>query len=362
MGVSGLGITLLPACWVLLAPALCRPQTGEQGVSSIVLCGESVAIRSRPARTRPEGIASISLPSNRTLWRAMTNEIADVGPVAAGDAVAVIADSFNTIYAFSRKTGRQLWRREKWTSNLGSDGKYFYTLRDAYWDMQALDPDSGRVVWSLKLPGNWLGHYPNLLGIHHGLLFTAQGAVDLEKRKVIHAWARWPRVSSAWVSKTGEIVIGDSEGEIAIYDKAFRRLRKVYVDGGEVVEAVTTRGGILAMAYGQSGGSNRGVLTFLGRQGPRSWRVEWSSGALYPPLPPQPFAIAGENVLVLESEPGTKNLRLTSRKLLNGQVNWTSNEGFLSGPPVVCSNTVYVEDIDVIRGCNVQRGVERTAK
>jgi outer membrane protein assembly factor BamB len=226
----------------LLVPGVCVSQTGQPRDGFVVSCVDGVATIT-PRDTEPNGLASVSLASNRVLWKAMADRTAYVGPVVARGAVAVITNNRDTVEAFSKKTGKRLWARETWSNNLGSDGAYFYILRTAFWDLQTFDPDTGKVLWSLKLPGRWLGHYPALLGITQGLLFTEQSVVDLASRRVVHTWPREPTVISAWATKNGEIVLGDSEGGITIYDIAFKRLRKVHLEGGGwVKEAVAIDG------------------------------------------------------------------------------------------------------------------------
>lgn len=248
---------ILLAAWSLLYSGTAESQTGERGVGFVVSCSEASA-----TSVLSSGIVSRSLASGKVTWKAIPNKIVDVGPVTAGHAVAIITDIFDVVYAFSTKTGKPLWRRQVWSSNLGTDGNYFYVLRNAYDDLQALDPGTGKIAWSLKLVRPSPG-FPGLLGIHHGLLFTTQAVVDLSRRKVIHVWTKEPFPDSAWVSESGEIVIGDSAGGITVYNSAFQQIKKAQVSGGEVVQAVTTENGVLAAAYQYYAASKRGRLTSL---------------------------------------------------------------------------------------------------
>lgn len=222
--------------------------------------------------------------------------------------------------------------------------------------MQAFEPQSGKVVWSRKLPGQWLGHYQHLLGIDHGLLFTQQAVVDLSRKKVIHKWPREPYIETASVNAAGEIVIGDSGGGITIYDRSFKPLRKLHVEGGEVTEVVTTKEGILAAAYQHHPHGNQGLVTFLSPAGKQVWQFVWSSYVL---LPHPVFTLADDAALTIEPDASGHQLKLTSRMLSTGQVNWATEEGFFLGPPVVCGNTVYADGSDGVRGYDLQTGIEK---
>lgn len=341
----------------LFAPALCRSQTGERGVDFVVLCREGETLRAHVTLADATGVASRTLDSGLTNWAAMPDKIVDVGPVVAGNAVAVITDSFHAVYGFSKATGKQLWQRERWSSNLGSDGRYFYILRNEYWDLQAFEPETGHVAWTLKLPGRSYGGYPRLLGVHGGLLVTTQVAVDLARRKIAHTWLRGPWASSLSVNATGEIVIGDSSGGVTIYDQSFKPLRKLHLQGGAVTEAITTGKSILAVTYQDHQHGKRGLITFLTPDGKQAWQFAWSSKD--PPLPPPVFALADDAAVMREPGASGPKSRLTSRNLSNGQLNWSTEEGFFFGPPVVCGNTVYARQGDLVRGYDLRTGVEK---
>lgn len=342
------------AFWIAAISATCAAQTGERGVSFVVLCTDGVAIRAEST-----GIASISLRSHRKLWRAATQKSVYVGPVVAGDAVAFITDSHHVIYAFSKDTGRRLWRKEVWSSNIGTDGNRFYMIRTAYWDLQALEPATGRVEWSLKLPGWTPGHYPRMLGVHGGLLFTTQSAVDLSKKAVVHTWLGEREASSASVNEEGEIVIGDTFGGVTIYDRDFKTLKSAKVGGIWVAEAFTTSRGVFAATFHGYGLNSRSTVILQTDNEKMAWRRRWTweDGA-----PVQTLAVSGDNALLIEPGRSRNKMRLTSRKLPTGGLNWMTPDGIFEGPPVVCGDTVYVDDLERIRAFDLQSGSEKKQK
>jgi len=397
----------------------------------------------------------------------MPEKIVDVGPVAAGNAVAVVTDSFHTIDAFSKTTGKSLWEKKTWSSVLASDGNYFYIIRTGYWDIEALNPASGDVVWSVQIPprlrrgnhqfqgmgkqnaryfshrsdqgaqnartaaaniakngptnhatafivtdgseptkqeernlgnvhrvgrvGNVFlyepgpapppasphlvktppsqpsrsqpkdeaGGYPSLLVVRRGFLFTVEVVVDLSKRAVVHTWTPGPYVTSIAINDHDEIVVGDSSGAITTYDKTFKPLRKTSVNGRTVVQAEPAQDGILAAAYSATDESHDGMISLLTQAGAERWRFLWSSDML---LAQPPFVLAGSDVLTIEPGATRHELRLASRNLSTGQVNWTTSDGFFYGPVVLCDDTVYVRERDTIRSFDVQTGTETTAR
>ena len=172
-------------CASLLLPALCCGQSWEKFSEGVISCVDRTAIISTPG----SGISYVFLDSGRRKWRVMNNNTPQVGPVVAGDTVAVIADAFNTIYAFSKTTGKTVWTKHIWANRLASDGSYFYVVRTAYWDLEALDPASGNIAWSLQLPDLGPGYLPFLI-VHDGLLFTVNLVIDISRKAIVHQWPR----------------------------------------------------------------------------------------------------------------------------------------------------------------------------
>src|SRR5215472_71345 len=83
--------------WAFLVSFYCGAQDVKEGSGFVLSCGDRVAVAAGAT-----SISSISLSSGATIWKAMPEKIVDVGPVVAGNAVAVVTDSFHTIDAFSK--------------------------------------------------------------------------------------------------------------------------------------------------------------------------------------------------------------------------------------------------------------------
>jgi hypothetical protein len=101
------------------------------------------------------------------------------------------------------------------------------------------------------------------------------------------------------------------------------------------------------------------VLSYLTPHGKPIWQLSWLRNGWF--VHPS-FTVAGHSILVIEPGSNGKKLRVASRKLLTGQLNWATDDGFFLGPPAVCGNTVYAEGGGLIRSFDLQSGVEKTGK
>lgn len=106
-------------CSVFLIPAFCWGQSWVDFSDGVLSCQDRAAIMSGS-----DGISYVSLDSHVTRWRVMRKNPPNTLPVLAGDVVAVLADAFNTLYAFSKTTGKRIWTKDVSSSVLASDGTY----------------------------------------------------------------------------------------------------------------------------------------------------------------------------------------------------------------------------------------------
>src|SRR5215469_1570289 len=134
-------------------------ESWQQYIDGAISCKDRAVIT-----CAPEGISYASLDSDATRW-SLPGPRPDWPPTLAGNTVALIADNWNMIFGFSRRTGKQIWAKEVSCNVLASDGRYFYIIRTGYWDLQALNPASGKVVWSLQLPPDPQGGYSAFLKV-----------------------------------------------------------------------------------------------------------------------------------------------------------------------------------------------------
>jgi outer membrane protein assembly factor BamB len=178
-------------------------------------------------------VSFISLPAGLTKWKSIPDEIVDVRPTVAGVSVAVIAHGFHTIYGFSKATGELLWQKETRSTILESDGNLFYVLTEDERTLHALNPASGNVIWSLRLPYPESGFYS--YHVHRGRLYSASVVVDLSRKVIVHRWPEEPVVNALAFGDQGQILTGDELGVVRIYDHAFRRLRTIRTDRKAVV-------------------------------------------------------------------------------------------------------------------------------
>jgi outer membrane protein assembly factor BamB len=334
---------------VLLIPLICSGQSWERFSEGLISCHDQAAIISTPGA----GFSYVSLDSGRKKWHAMDSDTPNVGPIFAGNTIALIADASNIIYAFSKTTGKHLWTKNIWANRLASDGSYFYVVRTAYWDLEALDPVSGHVVWSLQLPDLGPGYLPFLI-VHDGLLFTLDLVIDLSKRRVIHQWPKESfYIDGIVFGNDGSIFIVGTSGMIVIYDQRFVLTRRVYAGKGKIEEVVLTGDGILALLEQADPYHTRTTLALLTRQGKRLWRISW-------PSPIRGFSVRGENLLMIEPLKMNRKYRLTSRQISTGKLNWTTERKALFGIPAVCGDTVYITDGNRLHSFDLHTGKETT--
>jgi outer membrane protein assembly factor BamB len=326
----------------------------KQGFEFVTSCQSRIAIQADSS-----GFSSTSLGFATPGWRRLSDRILDVGPVIANDVVAVITNSFSSLYAFSAREGRPLWNKEIHSNVLASDGKYFYIAHAGDLGITALDASSGRAVWSLKVPVLSGGPYLEFLTVASGFLYTDSYVVDLSKRAVVHFWPDGlddPHVISIESGGNGELLVGDSSGKISMYDKQFKLLSSVETGEGFVTQLASVNNGLLAATFDQPSMSSEGSLVFIDPDGHFRWRFPWTSDQW---LDPHPFAVAGASVLVIEPGTAKDKLRMASRRLSDGNLNWTTPDGDFFGPPVVCGSEVYVKEGDQIRTFGLQTGAEQ---
>jgi outer membrane protein assembly factor BamB len=347
-------------CWrtalrwyVCLIPLVCYGQSWERFSEGLISCDDRAAIISVPGA----GISYVSLDSGRRKWRAMNDNTPQVGPFAAGDTVAVIADAFNTIYAFSKTTGKRLWTKDIWANRLASDGRYFYVVRTAYWDLEALDPASGNLVWSLQLPDFGPGYLPFLI-VHDGLLFALDLVIDLSKRAIVHQWRResffLDRVAFGDDGSIFLVGTSGTQGMIAIYDKNFNQIGRLVAGKGRIREVVPPGEQILALLEQADPYGTWSTLALLTRKGKRLWAIRWHSGI-------RGFSVLGGNLLMMEPGKMSGKHRLTSRQLSTGKLNWTTASRALFGIPAVCGDTVYATDGNRLHRFDLHTGKEMTS-
>lgn len=353
MNPTNLALVSVAIWWALLTPIICACQSVQDIFSGRVLCRERVAITAMPS-----GVSSISLGSGTVNWRVMPDELADVEPAVAEGTVAIITHSFDTIYAFSFVTGNLIWQRENRSNILQSDGRYFYVLAEDETAIAALDPSSGRTVWSLHLPRT-LGGPLYFARVHQGFLYADRFVIDLSRRAIVHIWPEEPQMNTVAFGGHGEVLTGDSSGVVTAYSARFKRLRRVYVAKGQVVEAAMVGRYVLAAVYQYNFSSYRGRLVLVTPDGKRKWQLVWSSDTW---LDQEPFVIAGREMFVIEPGIAPSTFRMVSRKLSSGRMNWASPNGFFFGPAAVCGETVYASDGHRVRGFDLRSGVERTAQ
>ena len=329
---------------------LSSAESWQPYIDGAISCKEQAVITSAP-----EGLAYVTIGSNNAKW-SLPGPRPDWPPTLAGNTVALIADSYNLIFGFSRRTGKQIWDKEVSSNVLASDGRYFYTIRAGDWDLQALNPNSGAVMWSLKLPHDPQGGYTAFLKVHDGRLFTVNAVADISRRTIVH---RWPSGSS-FVTAIGfdghNILVGDSAGFVSAYDRNFKCLWRAYAGKEHVVSVASAGEHVLALLYLSQRGSTGAYheLAFLTRQGKPVWRLPWKSVS-------EGFTVSGDQLLSLE--PGTTKgqFQLTSRELATSKVNWANGNAYLYGSPVVCEDTVYVSDGNRLHSFDLHTGAEKMA-
>src|SRR6516225_4260738 len=83
------------------ATAQTGANAGKEAFGSVIFCDDHSAVT-----TQPSGVSLISVPSNQAKWKVMPDKQADVGPAVAGNTVAIVTDTWGTIYGFSKETGK----------------------------------------------------------------------------------------------------------------------------------------------------------------------------------------------------------------------------------------------------------------
>jgi outer membrane protein assembly factor BamB len=311
----------------------------------VVFCNENIVV----ADGDP-GIHALDLSTGRALWSALPNSLADVSPAAAGDAVAVIADSWMSLYAFSKVSGKLLWRKQRRSNILASDGRYFYVPRPSADGISALDPRTGAVVWTLRIPKKGGAAF---FEIRDGVLYSNSFAIDLRSRKLLHQWPEDIVVTAIAFPRPGETLLGDSDGNLTLYDSSFAVTKRLHAGDTTVGSIAANEYGILVSLPADSEGQ-RGIIEFLTWDGKQKWRIPgFPIGYVYF----HPFVIAGHDALIVELDDSGKNWRFESRSLATGTVNWVVPNGiFYDGWPVVCGDRVLLRDGDDIKSFGILDG------
>lgn len=324
-----------------------QPQM-QQFLDGLISCSQRVAIT-----CAPKGLSYKSLDAEN-IRLSPTGGRADWPPTLAADTVALIANSFHRIYAYSRGTGELLWTKNTAAGLLASDGNHFYIINTESWQLQALDPASGAVAWSVNLPPDPEGGFPAFLKFHNGLLFTVDCVIDIAKRAIVHMWPMGSSfVTSVGFDSNDNILIGSSTGTVTTYNKRFKRLWRVYVGKEYVVSLACAGRHILALLYISQRGAvpAHHVLTVLTDQAKQVWQVGWHSRI-------EGFAVQDSILLIVEPGKSQGEFQLTARELATGKVNWMSTTEFLFGWPIVCGSTAYVTDGNRLHQFDVHSGAE----
>jgi hypothetical protein len=321
----------------------------------ILLCEDQVAIVDFMPDDFIKGVYFISLSSNSISWQAMPDKIVDVRPTLAGGTVAVIADGFHTIYGLSKATGEILWQKETGSRLLESDGKYFYILTEDEGTLQALDPASGNVAWSRRLPYPKSSFYS--YNVHGRRLYSATVVVDLSKKAIVHRWPEEPIVNALAFGEHGEILTGDEFGVVRIYNRDFKLLRRIRTGGKAIDELATAGGLVLVSSVDPRPRVNRARFAVFTRQGKKKWQLAWEVG--YPAYAIN-FTAVHPNVVLMEPDMPKNNAWLTSRRLSTGHINWKTDKGGLGLSTALCGTTTYVNDGMQIRGFDLRSGAQTT--
>jgi len=348
------------AC-ILLTALAAAGQSAQQIAGGSLLCRDQIAFMSFFQDERPKGISSVLLASRLARWQSIPALVVCLKPVVAGNAVAVMTSECKRVSAFAAASGKPLWQRDEWSEILESDGTYFYVEGENEARVDAIDPLSGAVVWSVYIP--YTGHPLYSFHIHDGRLYTASVVIDLYERKIIHMWPEKPGVSATAFTEDNRILTGDGYGMVRTYDRAFSLLKTVHVGSGEIVELGEAGGDILAATQKRGRDAYRIELDAVTRDGTRKWQLAWRS---HNRLDAVWFVVSGSDVLLLEPEISGNKFWLTSRKLSSGRLNWKVDAGDdpleLLGPLVLCGNQVYAANRNEIRSFDVHTGAETTAK
>ena len=322
------------------------PESGsvQQGLGFVLFCRENVVVDGGDS-----GIRAVDLSTGRALWSALPDESVYVGPAAAGDSIAVVTRSYSTFDAVSKATGKLLWHRPRRSHNLDSDGRYFYVTRPYDDGVSALDSRTGAVVWTLRIPKKGGAAF---LRIRDGLLYSNTFAVDLRSRKLLHQWPEDIVVTSIAFPTPGETLLGDTDGNLTLYDSSFEVTKRLHAGDAEVEAIDASEDGVLVSLRAPDS-TQLGVFEFLNWDGTRRWQAPGLSiyfGSFHP------FVIAGNDALIVEPGASEKQWRLTSRSLSAGKVNWVAEGFFYRSWPLVCGDKVFLIDGDDLRAFNISDG------
>jgi hypothetical protein len=340
-----LGILL---CAVIFFSAGTTPENSvAQSLDFAIFCSDRLVVSDQQ-----NGLSATYLKTGRTAWTALSDKAVDVGPVAADHSVGVVTDNFSTIYSFSKLGGKLLWHERNHSTVLTSDGRYFYVARPDEHGVSALDSSTGAVAWTLQIPTRGGAAF---LRVDDGLLYSNTFVVDTRTRKLIYEWPQDLGVTAIAFPRPGETLVGDSGGNLILYDSAFTVRNRLNAGDGPIASLIANDDGILVSRYEHDYSTHRGEIEFLTWVGRQKWHIPLAHVVS---LLPQPFAIVGKDALIVEPGKSSKEWRLKSRNLLTGKVNWESQDGdFFTGWPVICGATAFVRDGDRVVGFSVSSGV-----
>jgi hypothetical protein len=169
---------------------------------------------------------------------------------------------------------------------------------------------------------------------------------------LVHQWPEDLVVTAIAFPRPGETLLGDSDGNLTLYDSTFKVTSRWHAGDGPIRWVAASEGGILVFREDRS--TYSGAIEFLTWEGKHTWRIPTADGLDFPP---NPFVIVGHDALIIEPSESEKRWRFESRSLTTGKVNWTAPEGeYYLGWPVVCGNRVYIRDGDHIAGFSVSDG------
>lgn len=342
-----------------LFPAVCVAQDWHAlGLDNGSLsCKDQIVLKSFMHDGFYKGLALVSLKTGAIKWEAIPNESTVMRPMVAGDVVAVVTPHSHKISAFAVSTGQPLWRKESDTEILDSDGKYFYVLsiRPV---VEAVDPKTGRTIWSRKVP--YSGYLTYSYHPRDNHLYTDEFVLDVAKRKVAHRWPAKPLIDAMAFDESRRIYLGDPDGLVRIFSPSFKLLKEIQVARGEIVELGAAANGLVAASYEYFHGTYRVGFKVLTQEGKTKWKIAaHSQGTLGGPE----FVIAGQEVILIEPEPNGEKYWLTSRELSTGRINWRTHPGsypdYLGSSIAVCGETLYISDLTTIYSFDLHTGAEK---
>jgi hypothetical protein len=122
---------------------------------------------------------------------------------------------------------------------------------------------------------------------------------------------------------------------------------------GAIVQLTLSGKDVLAAVYDHRVSTTHGQLMLMTPEGQQKWRFVLSSDHW---LDQHPFFAFEDEVLAIEPGAAKNKMRLVSRKLSTGEVNWTTTDGDFEGPPTVCGQDVYAAEGDRILSFNAHTG------